>query len=119
MIFSPAVFGVGFIPLYFPESGGPTTTLTIRVFDSSNSPSGTDAILGGDYILTNSFVGIVATGGDDIGRVNLDDGSTSQYVGFDNISAHADSVPEPATIGLMALGCLLLGLMLATRRLEP
>ncbi|MCP5112866.1 MAG: PEP-CTERM sorting domain-containing protein [bacterium] len=40
-------------------------------------------------------------------------------MGFDDISAHGGSVPEPATVGVMALGCLLLGLMLATRRLEP
>jgi hypothetical protein len=57
-----------------------------------------------------SFVGIVATGGDSISRINLWDGSTiSHYQGGDNIAVYSDlePAPEPSTFLLAGLGILL------------
>ena len=81
-------------------------------FDSSNIFLGSSFTVfpgAGNSWTKNGFVGIVATGGDDIGRVTLYNNAIRQ--GVDDVTAYGAAVPEPSTVGLMGLGCLLLGWM--------
>ncbi len=112
LLFSLAsdIEAVGLVPLYFDSSFNPADlgTIEIEVFDSLNTSLGTDSIEFVDFTLPNSFLGIVANGGDDIGRINLHDGSVVQhFVGADDISVFSAAtvvIPEPSSLVLWCLG---------------
>ncbi len=104
------VRAVSFIPLFFPDSGFATGTITIQAYGPLNTLLSSTTITGVDYVNAGSFVGIIATGADTIVRINLWDGSTgSNYQGADDIAVYSDieAVPEPSTLLLSGLGMLL------------
>ena len=112
LVFSPAVKAVGLSPLFFAQA--PTTptsdpgTIEFEVFSSANVSLGTFSLASVDFSQTD-FMGIVATGSDNIGRINLY-AVGDLYAGADDIRAYA-AVPEPSTfvtaaLGLLGLGCI-------------
>ena len=78
------------------------------MFDTSNTFLGSTTVTGVDYVNEVAFIGIEATLGDDIGRINLWDTSTDHWQGADDIVVYAaepePTVPEPATLALLGLG---------------
>ena len=106
-IFAPAdgITGVGLNPL----SLLPTGTLEIRVFGTSNNLLGTTTIAG-DAAGTN-FLGIQATGGDLIGRINFFS-LVNGVEGGDNAQLFREGrvvggvIPEPASLTIWALGAI-------------
>jgi len=115
------VRAVSFIPLFFPDTGFTTGTITIQVYGPLNVLLSSTTITGVDYVTASSFVGIVATGADTIARINLWDGSTiSNYQGADNIEVYSDldPIPEPSTFLLAGLG-MLAGLFVGRRSSGP
>ena len=113
MIFvSPVVepiVAVGFKPLYF-DSGSATVrgNITVQVFSTANVLLGSTVVAGVDYQNEVAFLGIVATGADDIGRINLWDGNDLlHWQGADDIAVFAaaptNGTPEPASLLLAGL----------------
>ena len=109
---------VSFVPLVdFLQGGIGDALFDVRVFDSTNTLIGSSPTVfpgAGNSWTKNGFVGIVATGGDDIGRVTLYNNGIRQ--GVDDVTAYGAAVPEPSTVGLMGLGCLLLGWMRSRKK---
>lgn len=92
MIFAIAgTDAVSFTPLIFDQVGsGNAGTATIRVYDSSNALLGSvqDIPVAG-FTNPTTFVGIVTTGGDAIGRINVFATSTNdRFAGADNIAVY-------------------------------
>lgn len=87
---------VSFNPLVFDAtSSGDAGTATIRVYSTSNVLLGTlvDAAVAG-FTNPTTFIGVVATGGDEIGRINIVATSTGdEFTGADNISVYTGPVP--------------------------
>jgi hypothetical protein len=140
LIFAPGVVGVSFNPLYFADvpvaglAGAPLVgdvaeaivapgDLTFQVFDSGGTIIDTFTEMGLCYTTTGlafgegcaaalPFLNLVATGGMDIGRINIlataPLGGGRGLAGVDNISVVA-AVSEPGTIALLGLGILGLG----------
>jgi hypothetical protein len=107
LLFSAAdqVVGVGFNSISFFLPGN----LNVQVYSTSNALLGSTSIIG-DPAGTN-FLGIQATGGDAIGRINVF--STAQmFQGVDNVQIFGPTAPEPTSMALIGLG--LMGL--AARR---
>lgn len=92
------ISGVGFNPLVFSPAG----PLEIEIYDISNILLGSITIAG-DPTGTN-FLGIQATAGDLIGRINL---FSDRFEGGDNVMLF--QVPEPAMLGLIGIGLAGLG----------
>ncbi len=110
------ILAVGLVPLFFDSITFDTAALgniTVRVFDTANALLGSTTVSGVDYVNELAFVGIEATGGDDIGRINLWDGSQDHWQGVDDIEVYAAqpavSVPEPGVLMLMAVGIAAIG----------
>jgi hypothetical protein len=88
-----------------PGAGDPdfpaTGSVVVGVYDSSNVFLGNVLISNIDYGFVNplAHLGIVTTGGDDIGRINIADGNLANFVGIDDISAYT-ALPEPGTLAL-------------------
>lgn len=101
LLFEPGTEAVEFLPLFVDGSGNPLLTgpIEIEVYDSTNTFL--DSILVSDvsFFLTDKTVGIVATNGMDIGRINLYDGNSVQHwQGVDEISVfRSQAVPEPGS----------------------
>ncbi|MCB1041629.1 MAG: hypothetical protein KDC35_01735 [Acidobacteria bacterium] len=97
MIFAlPQTRAVRFIPLVFDDaSSGNPGTATIRVYDSSNVLLGTltDVAVAG-FMNPTTVIGVVATGGDDIGRINIfATTAIDNYSGADDIFVYTGNVP--------------------------
>jgi hypothetical protein len=92
------ISGVGLNPLVFSPAG----LLEIEIYDINNALLGSITIAG-DEAGTN-FLGIEATAGDLIGRINL---FSDRFEGGDN--AMLFHVPEPAMLGLLGIGLAGLG----------
>ena len=100
------VSGVGFNTLSFAFAGG----LVVQVYNTSNTLLGS-AFTSGDPGGTN-FLGIQATGGDLIGRINIFS-PDNRAEGADNVQIFGPAAPEPASLALMGLS--LLGLAMRHR----
>ena len=110
------VAAVSLSPLFFDivnatSSTSHPGTVFITVYDPTNAVLGTQTLTNVDYSQSD-FLGIVATGGSDIRRVNLYAGpaASSFVAGADSINVYG--VPEPSVAALMGL-C---GVALAARR---
>jgi hypothetical protein len=106
--------GVSLIPLVFPTSGTGGGNATVRVYGAGDVLLNTISISVASYTNPTSYLGIVATGGDTIRRVNIfatDAGF--DFSGADDIrvytAATEPGIPEPGTWGMVALGCLAAG----------
>ena len=99
------VVGVGFNSINFILP----SNLNVQVYSTSNALLGSTSIIG-DPSGAN-FLGIQATGGDAIGRINIFS-TADGFEGVDNVQIFGPTAPEPTSIALMGLG--LLGL--AARR---
>lgn len=92
---------ISFNALYFASVSSSATSnpgnMTIRVYDSSNVLLGTQNLTAVDYS-GGAFLGIVATAGSNIGRVNVSATSDplNSAAGADNISVFGGVVPEPS-----------------------
>lgn len=102
MIFDTPFLAVSLVPLYFSDTGQPSTaTLSIKVYNTSNVLVGSTIVSNVADSLENSFVGVVASGGDMIGRINVSDASaTNNYSGADSIRGFV--VPEVSSSGILA-----------------
>lgn len=99
--------------LYYHGSATTSTsnpgTVTVRVYDASNTLLGTQDLAGVNYSGA-SFLGIVATAGSNIRRINI--ASTlepaNSATGADNISVFGSvlPIPEPAVTSLAILGAM-------------
>ena len=110
------VLAVALIALFFDTVAFDPTALgniEIRVFDSSNVLLGMTTVFGADYVNEVGYIGIVATGGMDIGRINLWDGNALfNTQGVDDIQVFVDEpgvippnpVPAPGTLLLLLMG---------------
>jgi hypothetical protein len=114
------VLAVSLIPLFFdditfdPESLG---TITVRVFDSTNTFLLATDVLNVDYVNEIGYLGIVATGGMDIGRINLWDGNAVNHTqGVDDIEVFVNSPVVPIPAAAWLFGSALLGLGVVKRR---
>jgi hypothetical protein len=114
------VLAVSLIPLFFddftfdPASLG---TITVRVFDSTNTFLLATDVLNVDYVNEIGYLGIVATGGMDIGRINLWDGNTVNHTqGVDDIEVFVNSPVVPIPAAAWLFGSALLGLGVVKRR---
>ncbi len=92
MIFAIAgTQAVSFTPLVFDQVGtGNAGTATIRVYDSANALLGSvqDIPVAG-FTNPTTIVGVVTTGGDDIGRINVFATSANdRFAGADNIAVY-------------------------------
>jgi hypothetical protein len=107
LIFSPTtqITGVIFNSLMFSASGD--VTVTTSVYDTNGD------LLGSVDSLSNTAgtnqLGIVATAGDRIGRINLS--SINGWESADNISLYS-AVPEPSSLAVLGF----IGLLIARRR---
>jgi hypothetical protein len=97
-------------PLYFSSVATSSTstpgTVIITVYDPSNNLLGTQTVTNVDYSQTD-FVGIVATAGSNIRRINLfaSTNAATSTAGADDISVYG--VPEPSGMALLSLGAAL------------
>jgi hypothetical protein len=105
MLFTPSngqfVRAVGLHPLFFDNNATTATsnpgTLEIRVYNTSNVLLGTQTMTNVDYSGT-AFLGVVATGTDVIGRINIWDLSTTVFFsGADDVSVYT-AVTAPAEL---------------------
>ena len=103
------VDAVSFSPLFVDNSGGVADgSVFFDVFDSSGSQLVTNReVTGANYTNPLSVVGLVASGGMDIGSVVLRN-ANPDFIGVDNVSVYATAaIPEPSSflfLGLLALG---------------
>jgi hypothetical protein len=84
----PSTSAVSFVPLVFDVSGsGNAGTAAIRVFDTNNVLIGTSPNVSvSGYTNPTTLVGVVATAGDDIGRINIFATSVNDsFAGADDI----------------------------------
>ena len=90
------------------------------MYDTLDVLLGAIDILGVEYQNETAFLGIEATGSDDIGRINLWDGNVAlHFQGADDISVFAQAPPPPpppptpapesGTLALLALGVAAVG----------
>jgi len=82
---------VGFVPLFIDSVNAiPTTgSITVQVFDTTNTLIGTQIITGVDYQGASSFLGVVVPSGTSIGRINLfDSDAVDHFQGADDIDVY-------------------------------
>ena len=109
------IVAVGLRPLYFDSNSiNASGSILVQVFDTSNSLLDSITIANVEYQNETAFIGIEATGSDDIGRINLFDGVASlHFQGADDITVFAAQppapAPAPATLALLALGLIAVG----------
>ena len=105
IIFNPPggqqVTAVSLTPLYFDAiSGQLADTLTVRVYNTANVLIGTSIFVGGNYQTEGTRIGVVATGGDVIGRINIHASgtlATQDYSGADDIRVYVAAPPATIT----------------------
>lgn len=106
LLFEMGTQAAEFLPLFVDGTGNPLLTgpIEIEVYDSMNTFLDSIMVPDVSFFLTDKTVGMVATNGMDIGRVNLFDGNSAQHwQGVDDISVFG--VPEPnfRIVGLVVL----------------
>ena len=118
MLFAnPTTSAVSFNPLISSVAGNVTNgTATIRVFDQSNNLIGqSNNVPVVNFQNPTTFIGVVGTAGDLIGRINVDATSAAHvWAGADNVTVAA--VPEPSSFLFLALVVLSIG---AWKKLKP
>ncbi len=103
------IVAVGLVPLFVDSVNFPVLQGNVRVdvYNTANVFLGSQTVLA-DYVAEIAFLGIEATGTDDIGRINLWDlDGVNHFQGADDIDVYAapqPTVPEPATLALLGLG---------------
>ena len=92
-------------PMYYQVVGpSPSATLTVQAYDSGSVLLGSTAVPNVADTSESAFLGVVATAGSTLRRVNLWAGSTD-VAGADNITVYG--APEPPSAGgVAALGAL-------------
>jgi hypothetical protein len=114
------VLAASLIPLFFDSVTFDLTslgTITVSVFDSTNTLLGQTNVLGVDYVNEVGYLGIVVTAGMDIGRINLFDGNTVNHTqGVDDIEVFVNSPVVPIPAAAWLFGSALLGLITVARR---
>jgi len=106
LIFDLNTSAVEFSPLFVHGSSNPNLVgpITVDVYDQNNVFLDSLVVPDVSFFLVDKTVGIVANGGDEIGRVNLyDENNTQHWQGVDDIGAY--SVPEPnlSMVGFIAI----------------
>lgn len=93
---------LAFTPTYYRLATNDFGTITVKVFDEANGLLGTTTVANVADALEDAFLGIQATDGDVIGRVNVWGGATDT-AGADDITVY--TVPEisGAASGLLAV----------------
>jgi len=93
---------VSFSPMFYlltqggSEGGGGInpTNLTIRVYNQANVLLGSTTVSNVQDCLEDAYLGIITTGGDTLGRVNVW-ATPTDTSGADNISVYTDAFPSP------------------------
>jgi hypothetical protein len=94
---------VSLSPMYYRIGPNNTATLTVRVYNQANQLLGSTTVAGVQDCLENAYVGIVATGYDTIGRINV--WATAQDVaGADNIRVYDAPPLRPTLLSLQKAG---------------
>lgn len=105
---------VSFSPMFYRTSGASNSaTLSIKVFGTSGIQIGSTTVPGVADVSEASFVGVVTTPPDVLGRVNVW-ATLNDVAGADNIDVL--SVPEAGPAGALAAIAAIVGLRRARRR---
>jgi len=97
---------VSLSPMFYRTSGLENAgTIAVRVFDETGTQLGTSSVPNVADVLETSFLGIVATDADRIGRVNLWT-APNAVAGADNIFVYQAPEPSAALASVIALTAL-------------
>jgi hypothetical protein len=106
-----APVAVSLSPMFYRTQGTENAgTIAVRVFDETGTQLGTSSVPNVVDVLEDSFLGIVATDADVIGRINLW-AAANAVAGADNIFVYA--APEP---GALLAGAAALAVLATLRR---
>lgn len=99
---------VALSPMFYRTEGGlnDSGTISVRVFDETGTQLGTSSVPNVVDVLETSYLGIVATDLDVIGRINLW-AAPDAVAGADNILVYGAPEPGAALAGAIALATLI------------
>ncbi len=104
MLVEPGTQAISFLPIFVDASGNPNTrgSIDVEVYDQDNVLAATVSVNDVSFFFTDVEVGIVATNGTTIGRINFYDNNTVHWQGVDDVSVFT-SVPEPSSLLIISL----------------
>jgi hypothetical protein len=94
---------VSFSPMFYRIGANTTATLTIKVYNQADGLLGTVTVPDVADCLEDAYIGILMTGADTLGRVNIW-ATATDVVGADNIEVFSGQVVQPSLRALHVSG---------------